>query len=334
MNCPRCRGVAPAGVSFCPHCGNDLRVFRAAAQAATSQFASAQAATIPKAVPVKEQLKKASKVGPVGYYEPQLAGSASMPMMKKKSKLPWIIAAAILLVLIGSGFLVLNMLKKTGREGNALKANGVMPGGFMKKTGNEAPFLSKTGDVPPAVKEPDLRWLYHLEKIEQRRGELSKKELSKFMVLAQTSQFNAASAEDLTKFAANSEGDFPSTATDKIDADSAAAKKEWAQLRADFDSFPPPPDCVTIAEPYGHALDETRAMMTDVMDALAVSKEDPQKALQSLYGMQNKSKSIDNYGNTSDERVQALCSKYNKRKWFSVNSDFGNSSIFGSLGIK
>jgi hypothetical protein len=56
--------------------------------------------------------------------------------------------------------------------------------------------------------------------------------------------------------------------------------------------------------------------------------------LQSLYGMQNKSKNIDDFGNTADERVQALCSKYNKRKWFSVNSDFGNSSIFGSLGIK
>jgi hypothetical protein len=329
MNCPRCRGVAPAGVSFCPHCGNDLRLFRAAAQAGPIQ-----AAAIPNTVPVKEQLKKAAKVGPVGYFEPQVAGVAAMPLMAKKSKLPWIIAAAILLILIGSGLLVLNMLKKTGHDGSALQANGIMPGSMLKKTGNEAPFLAKTGDVPPPVKEPDLRWLYHLEKIEQRRGELSKKGLAKFMVMAQPGQFGTdmKGLNDLTT--GDPEANMPDTAPDMISKESDHSKKEWAQLRADFDSFPPPPDCVTIAEPYGHALDETRAMMTDVMDAIAGSKEDPQKALTSLYAMQNKSKSIDTYGNTADERVQALCSKYNKRKWFSVNSDFGNSSIFGSLGIK
>ena len=324
MNCPRCRGVAPAGVSFCPHCGNDLRVFRAAAQAAAG----------PVAVPAKENLKKAAPVPPIGRLQPAGAGVAAMPAIAKKSKLPWILASVLALLLLASGFVIFNMLKKSGREANALKSNGVMPGSMLKKTGDEAPFLKKTGATPPPPPEPDLRWLYHLEKIEQRRAELSKKELAKFMVLAQTAQFNAANAQDLTNFAANSEADFPSTATDAISADSIAAKKDWAQLRADFDSFPPPKDCVTIAEPYGHALDETRAMMTDVLDAIGIAKDDPNKALQSLYGMQNKSKSIDAYGNTADERVQALCSKYNKRKWFSVNSDFGNSSIFGSLGIK
>jgi hypothetical protein len=285
-------------------------------------------------VPVKEQLKKAAG-GPAGYFQPAGGGAAAIPLSNKKSKLPWIIAAAILLVLIGSGFIVLNMLKKTGQDPNKMLAkNGSLPGPMLKKTGDEKPFLAKTGENPPPPPEPDLRWLYHLEKIEKRRGDLAKKELSKFMVLAQTAQFNAADASDLTKFAENSEADFPSSAVDQISTDSAAAKAEWAQLKADFDSFPPPKDCVTIAEPYSHAMDETRAMMTDVMDAIAMSKDDPQKALQGLYGMQNKSKSIDTYGNLADERVQALCSKYNKRKWFSVNSDFGNSSIFSSLGVK
>lgn len=322
MNCPRCRGVAPAGVSFCPHCGNDLRLFQ-------------QAPTQAAQVPVKEQLKKAS-AGPAGYFQPQAAGAAAaIPLTNKKSKLPWILAAVALLVLIGSGFIVFNMLKKTGEDpSKMLQKNGNLPGPMLRKTGEEAPFLAKTGENPPPPPEPDLRWLYHLEKIEKRRGEIAKKELSKFMVMAQTAQFGAANAQDLTKFAENSEGEFPSSATDQISADSAEAKAEWAQLRKDFDSFPPPPDCVTIAEPYGHAMDETRAMMTDVMDAIELAKEDPTKALQGLYGMQNKSNSIDKYGNLADERVQALCSKYNKRKWFSVNSDFGNSSIFGSLGIK
>lgn len=321
MNCPRCRGVAPAGVSFCPHCGNDLRIFQ-------------QAPTQKAQVPVREQLKKAAAVGPAGYFQPQ-GGASAIPIPDKKSKLPWILASALLLVLLGSGFLVMNMLKKTGADPKSmLQKNGALPGSMLQKTGAEKPFMAKMGDKAPPAPEPDLRWLYHLEKIEKRRGELAKKGLSKFMVMSQPAQFGSGDVDELTKFAANSEGDFPSSAVDKIAAESAISKKEWADLRKDFDSFPPPPDCVTIAEPYGHAMDETRAMMTDIMDAITVSKEDPQKALQSLYGMQNKSKTIDDFGNTADDRVQALCSKYNKRKWFSVNSDFGNSSIFGSLGMK
>ncbi len=322
MNCPRCRGVAPAGVSFCPHCGNDLRIFQ-------------QAPTQSAQVPVKKQLKEAAAVAaPAGYFQSQAAVGA-IPAPVKKSKLPWVLAAAALLFLLGAGFLAFNMLKKTGSDpAKMLQKDGVMPGSMLQKTGAEKPFMSKTGDNPPPAPEPDLRWLYHLEKIEKRRGELAKKGLSKFMVMAQTAQFGSGDADQLTKFAADPEGNFPDSAVDKIAAESAQSKKEWADLRKDFDSFPPPPDCVTIAEPYGHAMDETRAMMTDVMDAIVVSKEDPQKALQSLYGMQNKSKTIDEYGNVADDRVQALCNKYNKRKWFSVNSDFGNSSIFGSLGIK
>lgn len=321
MNCPRCRGVAPAGVSFCPHCGNDLRLFQ-------------QAPTQAVQVPVKEQLKKAA-AGPAGYFQPQGGTAAAIPLANKKSKLPWILGAIALLLLIGSGFIVLNMLKKTGEDPTKmLQKNGNLPGPMLKKTGEEKPMLAKTGETLPPPPEPDLRWLYHLEKIEQRRGALAKKGLAKFMVMAQPGQFGT----DLKGLESLATGDpdvnMPDTAPDMISAESAEAKKEWAQLRKDFDSFPPPPDCVTIAEPYGHAMDETSAMMTDVMDAIAVAKEDPNKALESLYGMKNKSSSIDNYGNTADERVQALCSKYNKRKWFSVNSDFGNSSIFGSLGIK
>ena len=321
MNCPRCRGVAPAGVSFCPHCGNDLRLFQ-------------QAPTQAAQVPIKEQLKKAS-AGPSGYFQPQGGGVAAMPLPNKKSKLPWILASAALLLLIASGLVAFKMLSKTGQgPSSMLQRNGSLPGPMLTKTGEQKPFLGKTGENPPPTPEPDLRWLYHLEKIEKRRGELAKKGLAKFMVMAQPGQFGTDMNGLNQLTTGDPEANMPDTAPDMISAESAASKKEWAQLRADFDSFPPPPDCKTIAEPYGHAMDETSAMMTDVMDAITVSKEDPQKALTSLYGMQNKSKSIDEFGNLADERVQALCSKYNKRKWFSVNSDFGNSSIFGSLGIK
>lgn len=322
MNCPRCRGVAPAGAGFCPHCGNDLRVFQ-------------QSPAQKGAVPIKEQMRKVAAATPGGYYQTPSAGPMA-PAQLKKSKLPLILGILLALALVAIGFFAFALLKKTGKDDptKMLQKQGSMGGPMLMKTGDEKPMLAKTGENPPPEPEPDLRWLYHLEKIEKRRGDLARKGLSSLMIMAQSAQFGT----DLDGLKALATGDpdapEPKTAPDKIAESSAEAKKEWEALRKDFDSYPPPPDCVTIAEPYGHALDETRAMMTDVMDAIVLSKEDTNKALQMLYGMQNQSKSIDEYGKSADDRVQALCDKYNKRKWFSVNSDFGNSSIFGSLGIK
>ena len=334
MNCPRCRGVVPQGALFCPSCGNDLRAYLGVPQPQpqSQQPNIPYQAPAPQPVNVKEQMKQARKAGPVGYYQ-----GADGPVPQRKSPYGWIFGIAFLAALAILGFFVMNMLQKTGQE---------TPGNFLAKEGQApAPVLQKTGEPPPPVladhaqaakKMPAdiLRWLEHLERIERKRGILAQQGLASFMVMAQSAQFGTDLSGLQGLASGDPEANMPETSADKLGRSSADTKVEWAKLHTEFDSLPPPQECQTIADTYTHALEETGSMITDVMDALETSKDDPQKALQTLYGMKNQSTVIDQYGNETDKKVGTICNKYDTRKWFSISSDFGNSSILGSLGAR
>ena len=288
-------------------------------------------APAPQPVNVKEQMRQARKAGPVGYYQ-----GANGPIEQRKSPLGWIFGIACLAALIILGLFVMNMLQKTGQEspGNFLGKQGKEPPPILQKTGETAPVLADHAQAAKKMPPEILRWLEHLERIERKRGKLASEGLAGFMVLAQSAQFGT----DLKGLEGLASGDpeanMPQSAADTLNHSSAETKSQWLALHREFDSLPPPPECQTIADSYAHALDETGAMITDVMDQLNVAKDDPQKALQSLYGMKNQSTAIDQYGNETDRKVGDICDKYDTRKWFSISSDFGNSSILGSLGAR
>jgi len=322
MKCPRCRGMAPDGAGFCPNCGNDLRVFQ-------------QSPAQNQQVPVREQMRKAAATAaPAGYFQPQAAQAAAIPLPAKKLKLGWIIASVAALMLVCIGMFVMNMLAKTGKmdPSKVLSKQGSMGGPMLQKTGKEKPMLGITARNPAAMPDDVLRWLQHLERIEKGRGKLAREGLSNLMVMAQSAQFGMDMGDLKNLATGDPDAPDPTPAAEKIAAANVDVKKQWGDLRADFDSYPPPSECQTIADSYGHALDETGAMITDVNDAIAQAKDDTNAALKKLYGMQNQSKSIDEFGNTTDDKVKAICDKYNKRKWFSISSDFGNSNILQSLG--
>lgn len=320
MKCPRCRGMAPDGVSFCPNCGNDLRVFQ-------------QSPAQKQQVPVREQMRKVAAAAPAGYFQPQApAAAAAMALPQKKSKLGWIIAAiaAVLLMCIGA----IGLLAKTAKNdpSKVLSKQGALSGPMLQKMGKDKPVLPTTARNPAAMPDDVLRWLQHLERIEKQRGKLAREGLTSLMVFAQSAQFGM-DMNDLSKLATGDpDAPDPKPAAEKMAEKNVDVKKQWSDLRKDFDSYPPPSECQTIADSYGHALDETGAMITDVNDAIAQSSQDTNGALKKLYGMQNQSKSIDEFGNETDDKVKAICDKYNKRKWFSISSDFGNSNILQSLG--
>lgn len=318
MNCPRCRGVAPAGAGFCPHCGNDLRVFQ-------------QSPAQKQQVPVREQMRKAAAVPAAGYFQPQ---ASAIPIPGKKLKMGWIIGGGVALLLMILGFFAFRMLQKTGKDDptKILAKEGKTAGPMLQKTGQEAPILALNAQKPMGMPDDILKWLQHLERIEKRRGQLARKGLANLMVLAQAGQFGM-DMESLKGLATGDpDANEPTLATDKIKESNDVSKAEWNQLRTDFDSYPPPAECQTIADTYRHALDETAASLIDVNDAIAKAKDDPTGAVNDLYAMQNKSGNIDEFGKTTDGKVQSICEKYNTRKWFSISSDFGNSSIFQSLG--
>ena len=289
-------------------------------------------APAPQPVNVKEQMKQARKAAPAGYYQ-----GANGPIEQKKSPLGWIFGLACLAALAILGFYVMNMLQKTGQEsaGNFLGKQGKEPPPILQKMGeNPPPVLADQGQAAKKMPPDILRWLEHLERIERKRGTLAQQGLAGFMVMAQSAQFGT-DMKGLTDLASGDpNANMPDSAADKLNHSSADTKAEWARLHTEFDSLPPPQECQAIADSYTHALDETGAMITDVMDQLDISKEDPQKALQALYGMKNQSTAIDKYGNETDNKVGDICSKYDTPKWFSISSDFGNSSILGSLGAK
>ena len=333
MNCPRCRGVVPQGAFFCPNCGNDLRAYLGVPQPAPqpSQPSVPYKAPAPQPVNVKEQMKQARKAGHVGYYQ-----GANGPIQQRKSPLGWIFGIAFLAALAILGFFMMNMLQKTGKEtpANLLAKQGQDPPAILQQTGETAPVLADHSQAAKKMPPEILRWLEHLERIERKRSRLAQEGLSSFMVLAQSAQFGT-DMKGLTDLASGDpDANMPESAADKVNNSSADTKAQWISLRREFDSVPPPAECQTIADSYTHAVDETGAMITDVMDALDTSKQDPQKALQSLYGMKNQSTAIDQYGNETDRKVGDICDKYDTRKWFSISSDFGNSSILGSLGAR
>lgn len=315
--------MAPDGAQFCPNCGNDLRLFQ-------------QSPAQKQQVPVREQMRKASMAAaPAGYFQAQSAASAVMPApAKKKLKVGWIIAGVAALMLIAFGFVATKLLAKsaTNDPSKVLAKQGATSGPMLQVTGKEAPVLGQTAKVPTEMPDDVLRWLQHLERIEKQRGKLARQGLSDLMVMAQSAQFGT----DLDSLKSLATGDpdapDPTPAADKIAESNVGTKKAWSDLRVDFDSYPPPAECQTIANSYGHALDETGAMITDINDAIAQSKDDVNAALKKLYGMQHTSGDIDKFGSETDDKVKAICEKYNKRKWFSISSDFGNSNIFQSLG--
>lgn len=315
MNCPRCRTACPNGASFCPNCGNDLRA-----------FLNHPAANAPS---VKEQLKQASKAAPTGYFQ----GAAQTE--KKKSPLGWIVAGVLAIALLLLGLLAMNLLRKEGAQpGPVLIKQGKEPGPVMQQTGKTEPVLEQVGKAPTQMPDDIRKWLEHLERIEKKRGELSRKGLSSLMVLAQSAQFGT----DMQGLQGLASGDpdaaMPNSSADKVADQGTDQRKDWADLKRDFASYPPPAECQTIAESYSHALDETGAMILDVLDAVELAKTDTTKALSNLYGMKNQSGEIDKYGTETDDKVKAICDKYDTRKWFSISSDFGNSSILGSLGAR
>ncbi|HLO97957.1 MAG TPA: zinc-ribbon domain-containing protein [Fimbriimonas sp.] len=313
MNCPRCRAVVPNGASFCSNCGNDLRAFITPQQ------------TVPQQ-PYNPRPTEQSTIPPgAGFHAAQVA-------QPKKSHLGKIIGGLAILILVALGFLAMKMLDKTAQDpGPVLAAKG-KDEPILKVEGKDQPVLQTNAEAPAEMPADVLRWLQHLERIERQRGVLARSGLANLMIMAQTAQYGL----DLDGLKALASGDpdaeMPPTSVDKVAESSAKTKEEWKALRRDFDSFPPPAECQTIADSYGPALDETGGMIGDVLDAVALSKDDTQKALQSLYAMQNTSKTIDEYGNATDGKVADICNKYNKRKWFSISSDFGNTSILGAVG--
>jgi len=298
MFCPKCGKSAQAGAAFCMHCGQSL--------AAIAHHAVQPIATPAPAFP--------------------------KPGAGNSKKTTWIAVGTALAMILALFFgLRASGLLQFGAKSpklESLRAEGQSP---------QIPLLRAEGSSgPPTLQQPaqkvempaDVRrWLEHLEKIEERKNELSIKQLTQMAVLMQQMKVLGGAMGLL-------DGDGDDTApSDTAKQRFDTLRPDWNQLLSDFNAFPPPAECKPIADDYSRAINEIPGMNADIGSVLEGASSDPAKALEAAMKLQNTSATvIDKYLGEADSKVGDICRKYETRKWFAIKTDVGGG-LMGKFGL-
>lgn len=253
---------------------------------------------------------------------------------------------AILAICIGLGVAAgSGMLRAWGVPvgGKLLTAQGTPGGsGLVQAEGAEpnTGLLNKYGTPPESgltqkdmekitMPQDILDYLKHVEKCEKYRVEISNKQLSSALITMTEIQGAGAQLEMIKKLA-DPEDNSTETPASKIKDTTKDQRKTWDELDAYFNGVTPPAECVSIRNKYAVALHETGVMMTEIMDAIDKSSEDPQAAIEILQKLTGTSGNrIDVPARGTDADVQKICDKYDTRKWFSVTGDVGSGGLMG-----
>jgi hypothetical protein len=249
---------------------------------------------------------------------------------KKKVGIAVLVTALAAAILLG-GLFATGML----RLGSASKLDA-----GLQATGNApTPALVATGDAPPPnlqatgskrVMPDDVRrWLEHLERIEKRRVDMSYDQVAKAMEMLVALQAGGTleMLQGLVNEAMTGEESNAPKSTTKTAQSAEKIRAGWRQLLDDFRSFPPPEECGPIRDEYDVALRETGGMIGDILAAIDDAEANRDGALSALMKMRGKSVSIDHAAVESDGLVQAICDKYETRKWFKIRADIGGGSF-------
>ncbi|MBX3097489.1 MAG: hypothetical protein KF812_11550 [Fimbriimonadaceae bacterium] len=262
------------------------------------------------------------------------------PYSSQTSKRRNLIAGAFIFAALLVGFSLGNggNLFAIGRSPNAVAATQALGG-------SPSPVLPSLGEAPPPVlldehvqgpKMPDevRLWLLHLERIERRRITMSSQQIGE-AVVKMTMLQGAGGTQQVIQGLLGGDADVLDTPppTESVSEDTSSQKAAWDQLSTDYESLPPPAECVPLANSYRQTLNQTRAMMNEVLGALAKSATDPQGALSVLYGMQGQSASrIDAAASQSNTTLGQVCAKYNERPWFTIQTD-AKGGMLGNVSL-
>ena len=224
---------------------------------------------------------------------------------------------------IGGGGAILGVL--------ALLALLWKSGIFGVQADNTAPVLIKHEQAPPpalaktaeVVKMPDdiHDWLKHLEKIEDEKKELLRKQIADLkvfeeMIGALGSGIGSVNPYDQTNDDQSSPNSGPADLTKGKFED---LRPQWEALLQEYQSVPPPEECKPIADSYETGLESVPDMIGEVNNVLNQVNSDPSSALKEMNEMQNKSyATVDKPFAEADEDVQAICDKYQTPKWFNI----------------
>lgn len=196
-----------------------------------------------------------------------------------------------------------------------------------------SPQTAQQFDRMPA----DVRaWLEHLERTEDERVRLSKKQLGNLLGQMMGMGLSGEAFDDLVAeaFGEESKGtgqNYDPSQRSQVESDAPILRQSWRELNTFFNSVQPPTECVPIKNSYEQCLGETSAMMMDIMGALEESHGDPNGAISKLVQMSGTSEGkIDVAAKQSDRQVRDICIKYETFKWFNISGDVGGG--FGGIG--
>lgn len=230
---------------------------------------------------------------------------------------------------------------KNGPSG-ALQALGLAPSPpVLQVSRGQTPPLIQAGVRPGKTMPADIRaWLEHLERVEQHRVEVARKQLTEIAVAGTLAKVGGAD-EYLRSLAGLDDpgSQEPQQPHESLKEQVEAMRRAWAELVAELNKPPPPPRCATLALDYERMLRETRGMIFDVIQILSDPMGDQSQQadlIARLAQLKGKSKSrIDDVGRRCDRELGAICDEFETRKWFSIAEDIGgDSGILGAFGLR
>ncbi len=203
---------------------------------------------------------------------------------------------------------------------------------IVKSAPIEAPIRQSAERMPEDIRN----WLDHLRRIEEKRMEMARTQITMLMV----SMEEIKGAELGNQLAEILGGD--PTEAERTEAPSvskardiaANVRPQWQELNIEFEGKAPPEACRTIAADYGQTLRETGATVGDIIEIINNLGTDPQTAVARLREIMNANKKmIDEPAVRADQGVQAICDLYGERKWFSIKGDVGGGGMFTMPGV-
>lgn len=252
-----------------------------------------------------------------------------------------LLAVALLLGLVGVSFMSLGR----GFGGPVTQAASKSAAPVTEATGTPpTPITEATGAPAAVTMDPEtvrkmpkevLDWLKHLERIEKRRKDMGTEQIAALLSQLAMLQGVGATEEAMKGLLDDGSEGEPVPPSKEIGDQASSQKAKWRELIADFDSLPPPTECIPIRNSYSQCLGETQTMITEVLDAVRSASDDPKAAVAALMKMRGKSESrIDVAANETDGGVQDICDKYGVKKWFGISADVGGGmgNVLGGLG--
>lgn len=253
---------------------------------------------------------------------------------RRKTIIAAVAGALAIGVLAGiGGMRLLDASRRT--PGPVLAQKATTPPPALAQVAQSRPALEQTATAPAPKSMPaDVRaWLEHLERIERKRGDLSRSGTSKITAMAPGLSAGMGDVQVLKDFANAADDPMnapdPKSPSDRVGDFAGDMERDWTALQAEYDSVPPPAPCRNLANSYRNTLRETGAMIVDITRVIGEASSDPSAAVAKLQAIQDKkqSQAIDKYGKDSDAELGRICDTYETRKWFAISSDFGGGGI-------